>query len=58
MVQHARLFIVRNLSNYFRDPRSPWQRHSNENTYGLLRSVLPEKHRPELFLLAIDNLPK
>jgi hypothetical protein len=32
MAQHARLRIDTGVEIYFCDPRSPWQRGSNENT--------------------------
>ena len=37
MSQHARLRIDTGVAVYFCDPRSPWQRGTNENTNGLLR---------------------
>ncbi len=37
MAQHAQLKIDTGLSIYFCDPRSPWQRGTDENTNGLLR---------------------
>jgi IS30 family transposase len=42
MAQHARLRIDTGVAVYFCDPRSPWQRGTNENTNGLLRQYFPK----------------
>ncbi|MCD6058718.1 MAG: family transposase [Thermomicrobiales bacterium] len=42
MAQHAQLRIDTGLAIYFCDPRSPWQRGSDENTNGLLRQYFPK----------------
>ena len=37
MADHKRFTLATDVKVYFCDPRSPWQRGSNENTNGLLR---------------------
>ena len=41
MAQHVQLRLDSGLQIYFCDPRSPWQRATNENTNGLLRQYFP-----------------
>ena len=43
MAQHARFSAETGMTVYFCDPKSPWQRGSNENTNGLLRQYLPRQ---------------
>ena len=39
---HRRFSLETDIDVYFCDPRSPWQRGSNENTNGLLRQYFPK----------------
>jgi IS30 family transposase len=43
MAQHQRFTIETGVQVFFCDPKSPWQRGSNENTNGLLRQYLPRR---------------
>jgi IS30 family transposase len=66
MAQHVQLRTDIGLAIYFCDPRSPWQRGTNENTNGLLRQYFPKgtdlsRHSPhelEAVAAALNGRPR
>jgi IS30 family transposase len=66
MTQHMQLKLDTGVAVYFCEPRSPWQRGTNENTNGLLRQYFPKgtdlsRHDPHdlaAVALAINDRPR
>ncbi len=66
MAAHRTFTVATDVSVYFCDPRSPWQRATSENTNRLLRQYLPRKtdlsvygqHDLDLIALKLNTRPR
>lgn len=43
LAKHKKLTVDTEIKVYFCDPKSPWQRGTNENTNRLLRQYMPKR---------------
>jgi IS30 family transposase len=55
MAAHKAFTVATDVQVYFCDPRSAWQRGSNENTNGLLRQYFPKGTNLSIFSQAHLN---
>ncbi len=66
MAAHKRFTVATDVTVYFCDPKSPWQRATSENTNRLLRQYLPRKsdlsvygqHDLDLIALKLNSRPR